>query len=191
MEFLQPIVATVYFIFGGIILFLAYTIIKDDFSQRLNRITGFMLFFAGLGPIFIALGTIIKPVAGGSSPFEESLLYELYYIWELFFPTFLLFSLVFPIDRLSNLKRPKLRYFIFFPHIFHIILLLVFHNPEKVLNLLEVESGEGFSSLRCPFRLRCWSCAWRRTRDRCEPWTRSGLCRRPATRGALGFFLRN
>ena len=106
MEISQSIIAAVYFIFGGIILFLAYAIIKDDFSQRLNRITGFMLLFAGMGPIFLALGTIIKPVSG-SSPFEESLLYNLYYIWELFFPSFLLFSLAFPIDRLSTFATPR------------------------------------------------------------------------------------
>ncbi len=147
MEFLQPIIAAVYFIFGGIILFLAYTVIRDDFSQQLNRITGFMLIFAGMGPVFLAFGTIIKPITGAATPFEESLIYNLYYIWEMFFPAFLLFSLAFPINRLATLKRPKLKYLIFLPHIFHIILLLVFHDPEKVLNILEVESGEGFASL--------------------------------------------
>ncbi|MCP4706846.1 MAG: SpoIIE family protein phosphatase, partial [candidate division Zixibacteria bacterium] len=49
--------------------------------------------------------------------------------------------------RLITLKRPKLKYLIFLPYLFHIVLLLVFHDPEKVLNLLEVESGEGFASL--------------------------------------------
>ena len=120
MEFLQPILAAAYFIIGGIILFLSYNIIRDDFSQRLNRITGLMLFFAGLGPIFLALGTIIKPVSVAGSPFSESFVYNLYYVWELFFPAFLLFSLIFPIDRLSELKRPRLRYLIFLPHLFHI-----------------------------------------------------------------------
>ena len=69
MDFLQPIIAAVYFIFGGIILFLAYTVIRDDFSQQLNRITGFMFLFAGMGPIFLALGTIVKPIAGAGTPF--------------------------------------------------------------------------------------------------------------------------
>ncbi len=147
MEFLQPIIAAVYFIFGGIILFLAITVIRDDFSQQLNKITGFMLFFAGLGPIFLALGTIVKPIVGAATPFEESLLYNLYYIWEMFFPAFLLFSLAFPINRLITIKRPKLKFLIFIPYILHIVLLLVFHSPEKILNILEVESGEGFSSL--------------------------------------------
>jgi len=147
MELIQPILAAAYFIFGVVFLFLAFTIIRDDFSQRLNRITGMMLFFAALGPIFLALGTIIKPTTAAGSPFEESFIYNLFYAWELFFPAFLLFSLVFPVDRLSALRRPRLRYLIFLPHILHLLLSLAFHSPERVLDLLEVESGEGFKSL--------------------------------------------
>jgi len=147
MEFIQPIITAIYFIFGGVLLFLAYSIIRDDMSSRLNRITGLMLFFAALGPIFLALGAIVEPTVSANAPFEESILYNLLYIWELFFPAFLLFSWVFPVDRLSQLKHPRLRLFIFIPHIFHLLLVIVFNNPEKILGLLDVESGEGFISL--------------------------------------------
>ncbi len=147
MEFLRAITTPVYFVFGGILLFLAYTIIRDNPSVRANRITGAMLFFAGLGPIFLALGVIVKPNVAAEAPFEESFVYNLFYIWELFFPTLLLFSWVFPIDRLSYMKRRRLRYLIFFPQVFHILLVLLFRNPERILDLFEVESGEGFLSL--------------------------------------------
>jgi phosphoserine phosphatase RsbU/P len=147
MDFWQALITAVYFIFGGVLLFLAYTIVRDHFSIRLNRVAGMMLFFAGLGPIFIALGTIVKPNVSAGAPFEESVIYNLLYIWELFFPSFLLFSLVFPIDRLSSIRFRKLKYLIFFPHLFHLILVIVFNNPEKILNLLDVGSGEGFAAL--------------------------------------------
>ena len=147
MDFWQALITAVYFIFGGVILYLAYTIVRDHFSIRLNRVAGMMLFFAGLGPIFIALGSIVKPNVSAGAPFEESVVYNLLYIWELFFPSFLLFSLVFPIDRLSSIRFRKLKYLIFFPHIFHLILVIVFNNPEKILNLLDVGSGEGFAAL--------------------------------------------
>jgi serine phosphatase RsbU (regulator of sigma subunit) len=147
MDLYQAIIAGVYFIFGGVFLFLAYTIIRDNSSQRLNRMTGMMLVFAALGPIFLALGTIIKPNVETGSPFEESVLYNLHYTWEFFFPAFLLFALIFPVDRLSEMKRPKLKYVLFLPYLFHMILVVVFKNPEKILNLLEVESGEGFLSI--------------------------------------------
>ncbi len=147
MEIVQSIITAVYFIFGGILLFLAGSIVRGRLSVRLNRITGLMLFFAALGPIFLAMGQIVKPNISAAAPFEESIIYNLLYIWELFFPSFLLFSLIFPVDRLSTLHFPKLKYLIFFPHIFHILLVVVFNNPEKVLNLLEVGPGEGFLSL--------------------------------------------
>jgi sigma-B regulation protein RsbU (phosphoserine phosphatase) len=147
MDFWQALITAVYFIFGGVLLFLAYTIVRDHFSIRLNRVAGMMLFFAGLGPIFIALGTIVKPNVSAGAPFEESVIYNLLYIWELFFPSFLLFSLVFPIDRLSSIRFRKLKYLIFFPHLFHLILVIVFNNPEKILKLLDVGSGEGFAAL--------------------------------------------
>lgn len=147
MEIFQPIITAIYFIFGGILFFLSFTIIRDNPSNRLNRITGLMFFFAALGPIFLAMGTIVKPNVSANAPFEESLLYNLLYVWELFFPSLLLFSWVFPVDRLSHLRFPRLRYLIFFPHIFHILLVVIFNNPEKILNLLDIQSGEGFGSL--------------------------------------------
>jgi serine phosphatase RsbU (regulator of sigma subunit) len=147
MDFLQSIITAIYFAFGGGLLFLAYTIIKTRFANRLNRITGIMIFFAGLGPIFIALGSIISPNVSSDAPFESSLIHNLLYIWELFFPSFLLFSWVFPVDRLSMRKFWRLRYLIFLPHIFHILLVIAFRNPEKLLNFLDVGSGEGFVSL--------------------------------------------
>lgn len=147
MEVVQSILTALFFIFGGVLLFLAYSIVRDNLSARLNRITGLMLFFAALGPIFLALGTIIRPSVSIEAPFEESILYNLLYIWELFFPTFLLFSWIFPIDRLSHLKRPKLRFIIFFPHVFHLVLVIFLNNPDRILSLLDVEPGEGFISL--------------------------------------------
>jgi len=122
-------------------------IIKEKFSNRLNRIAGIMLFFAAMGPIFMALGSIVRPNVSAEAPFEESLLYNLLYIWELFFPMFLLFSWVFPSDRLSNPRFRRWRYLIFIPHIFHILLVVAFRNPDRLLNLLEVGSGEGFMAL--------------------------------------------
>jgi len=147
MELIQPVIAAYYFVFGGVFLFLAYSIVRDNPGQRLNRTAGMMLFFAALGPIFMALGTIIKPNVAASAPFEESTLYNLHYIWELFFPAFLLFALVYPVDRISSLKRQKLKYLIFLPQVFHLMLALFFKNPEWMLEILEFEAGEGVKSI--------------------------------------------
>jgi sigma-B regulation protein RsbU (phosphoserine phosphatase) len=147
MQFIQPIITALYFVSAGILLFLAYNIIRDNASHRLNRITGLMLFFAALGPIFLAFGEIVGPIASADAPFEESLVYNLYFVWELFFPALLLFSWIYPVDRFTHMKRPRWRYFIFVPHLFHILLVIAFRNPEKAINLLDIDVGEGFLSL--------------------------------------------
>jgi len=147
MQFVQPLITALYFISGGVLLFLAYSILRDNLQNRLNRITSTMLFFAALGPVFIALGEIIPQNVSAEAPFEESIIYNLFYIWELFFPSLLLFSWVYPVDRLSRFRRSRLRFIIFLPHLFHILLVALFKNPETVLNILDIESGEGFISL--------------------------------------------
>lgn len=147
MDIIQPIITAIYFVFGSVLLFLAYNIVRDNLANRQNKIAGLMLFFAALGPILLAFGAIVRPNMSAEAPFEESVVYNFYYIWELFYPAFLLFSWVFPIDRLSRARWPRLRYLIFLPQIFHLFLAVVFLNPDKILNLLDVESGEGFISL--------------------------------------------
>ncbi len=147
MDILQPVITAIFFVFGGVLLFLAYNIVRDNLSNRQNKIAGMMLFFAALGQILFALGDIVRPNMAAEAPFEESLAYNFQYIWELFYPAFLLFSWVFPVNRLSATRWPRLRYLIFLPQVFHLILAVVFLDPDRILNLLDVESGEGFISL--------------------------------------------
>ncbi|MFH2036724.1 MAG: SpoIIE family protein phosphatase [Candidatus Zixiibacteriota bacterium] len=147
MQFIQPIITVLFFVFAGLLLFLAVSIIRDNTHNRLNRVTGLLLFFAAMGPIFLAFRAIVSPIVSASEPFQESVIYNMYYIWEIFFPAFLLFSWVYPIDRLPKMRRPRLRYIIFLPYIFHIFLALIFRNPEKLINFLDIQPGEGFSSI--------------------------------------------
>ena len=81
-----------FFISGGFLIFLAITLTRDNFSHRLNRITGAMLAFAGIGPIFMALGSVISQSNSSIINFEDSLTYNLVYLWEFFFPCLLVFS---------------------------------------------------------------------------------------------------
>ncbi len=137
---LQILVISVYLACGAILLFLGGVIFKEDTKNRVNRATSLMLFFAGLGPLLASLGIFLTSGSGAqplvaSSPFTHNI----FYIWEFFFPSLLLFSLVFP-EQNSYLKRyPRLKYLIFLPHIFHIILVLIFYQPEKIIRSLNVE----------------------------------------------------
>ncbi len=137
----QLIFAVIYFALGGGLIFLAVLIIRDSARIRLNRVTSAMLFLAGLGPIFTALGTVISPYQA-ASPFKESYLYNLFYVWELFFPAFLYFSWIFPYDRLSG-KKVRWRFLIFVPHVFHILLVLFLSDTDRILEFLTIEPGQG------------------------------------------------
>jgi len=136
----QLIFAIVYFALGAGLIFLSVLIIRDSARIRLNRVTSAMLFLAGLGPIFAALGTVISPYQT-ASPLKESYVYNLFYIWELFFPAFLYFSWIFPFDRLAG-KRNRWRYLIFVPHIFHVLLVLFFSDTDKILEFLTFDPGQ-------------------------------------------------
>jgi len=137
----QLIFAVIYFGIGVGLIFLAVLIVRDSFRVRLNRVTSAMLFLAGLGPIFAALGTVISPYRA-AAPLKESFLYNMFYVWELFFPMLLYFSWIFPYDRLSG-RRLRWRWLIFVPHIFHVILLIFFSDTDRILEWLTIQPGQG------------------------------------------------
>ncbi len=137
-----------FFLTGAFLVFLAITITRDNFSNRLNRVTGAMLLFAGLGPIFIALGKMVDTSITSQVGFEESVTYGLHYVWEFFFPCLLLFSWIFPVDRLREFRHPRLRYIIFIPQVIHILIVLFFNDLVEFLGDIKIDTTtQGFSSL--------------------------------------------
>lgn len=148
-----------YFLLGGFLIFLAITVVRDNFSSRLNRVTGAMLGFAGLGPIFVALGGIIDQSTFSVTRFEDSTLYHLHYFWEFFFPFLAVFSWVYPLDRFKEFRFPKLLYLVFIPQLIHLLLLIFFNDVSQILAALQIDpSQEGLVALILrPFsRLISW-----------------------------------
>ncbi len=131
------------FALGGTLFFLALTIWRDNFSATLNRVTGAMLLFAGLAPVFWALGSVVLQNPNAANPFEESWLYNLRYLWELFFPTLIIFALLFPINRFSTIKRRYLG-LLFIPHIFHLVALFGFRKADALFASLTIQNATGF-----------------------------------------------
>ena len=114
----ERLVVGFYLACGAVLLFLSTIIWRESPKSRINRTTAFMLGFAGLGTIFSAVGYSLGPAAlspvGGTQP----VLRNLHYVWELFFPCLLLFSLEFPFrhprsgssdDQIRNLPPHPLR----------------------------------------------------------------------------------
>ncbi len=135
----QILVASIYLACGTVLLFLGGVILREDPKSQVNRITSFMLFFAGLAPLLASLGTFISPAGEVDSLARSPFTRNIFYVWEFFFPFLLLFSLVFPQENRYLKKYPKFKYLIFIPHIFHIILVLVFYQPDKIIRSLDVE----------------------------------------------------
>ncbi len=145
---LELVKMVLYLLTGGFLAFLAITIVRDNFSNRLNRVTGAMLFFAALGPLSMALGAIVRLSPDASLGFEDSALFQLQHLWELFFPLLLLFSWIFPDDRLREFRHDRLKYIIFVPHVLHLSLVLGYNQLAGVLEYLQIEPGqEGFVSI--------------------------------------------
>ncbi|MCP4685130.1 MAG: hypothetical protein GY867_06720, partial [bacterium] len=142
-ELLQTLI---FFLTGGFLVFLAITITRDNFTNRVNRATGALLFCAGLGPLAIALGDIIVTQGpDGAADLSESVVYNLHLLWELFFPSLLVFSWVFPVDRLRRFKHPRLRYLVMLPQLVHVGLLTFYYRLVTLLNyLVESCESEGF-----------------------------------------------
>ncbi len=141
---LLNLVAGVYLVCGIVLFFLGATILSEDYRVRLNRITSLMLLFAGLGPLFAAFGTILRST--GIQPANSLLYSNIFYLWELFFPQLLLFSLVFPVENPFIKRHPRMKILIFIPHIFHILLVLFLYEPKKIIDLFSLEKKSGLGS---------------------------------------------
>jgi len=138
----------IFFLTGGFLVFMAITITRDNFTSLANRASGAMLFFAGLGTLAMALGYVIDPSGSLTSEFRGSPMYALHHVWEFFFPSLLIFSWLFPIDRLSRFHHPRIRYLVFVPQLFHLSLALLYQRLMGFLNLLiESSNDDSFTGM--------------------------------------------
>ena len=136
------------FVSGGFLIFLSVTVTRDNLKNRLNRIAGAMLFFAGLGPLFLAMGTVISVSAPVTVSFDEVPAYSIHKIWEFFFPFLILFAWVYPVDQLGSIRYRWLKYLIFLPPLLHLVILTSYEQLSGFLSIFERESAqEGISSI--------------------------------------------
>ena len=127
-----------YLTLGAIIILLGFTILKENFRQRINRITGVMMFFAGTGSIFGAFGLLLQASLIPEVSLEP--FRKIFLVWEFFFPQMLLFSLVFPLENQWIKRRSYILYLIFIPHIVHFLIILAFSNPGQVRTAIDLNS---------------------------------------------------
>jgi len=131
------VTSTLYLVLGIINLLLGLIILRENFRQRINRITGIMMLLAGTGPIFGAFGLLMQVSPDLYSGLQP--LGRLFLVWEFFFPQMLLFSFVYPKEIQFIKDRKYLKYLIFIPHIIHFLLVLGFSSPDQVRNLINLQ----------------------------------------------------
>ncbi|MCP4707488.1 MAG: hypothetical protein GY869_02590, partial [Planctomycetes bacterium] len=139
------VIAVLYVILGAVLFLLGTVILRENPRNRVNRITGLMLFFAGLGPVFGAVGTALGPEPTSRYLSSAPLYYNLFYLWELFFPQLVFFASVFPVLHEWFARRRKLKYVIFIPHLFHIIWVSFLARPE--LDYLDPDKLTGIAKI--------------------------------------------
>lgn len=127
-----------YLTLGILILTIGIIIIKEDFRQRVNRITGVMMFFAGTGPIFAACGMLFQQSAESAAHLAP--FYNIFLIWEFFFPQMLMFALVFPREIDWAKKHTSLLKLLYLPHVIHFLLVFIFSSPEQIHQVFHLQS---------------------------------------------------
>jgi len=138
----------IFFLTGGFLVFMAITITRDNFASLANRAAGGTLFFAGLGPLALAIGYVIESTAADPAALREVALYNLYHVWEFFFPSLLIFSWLFPVDRLHRFRHQQLRFIVVLPQLGHLALILMYQRLVGLLNtLVESSVGPGLSGI--------------------------------------------
>lgn len=131
------LISLVYLASGLILIVLAVIILRENASNRLNRVVSVMLIFAGIAPLATA---IYKSFLGGTAGIP-SWFVNTYYVWELFFPALLYFSAVFPEPQPVYVNHKRLLQLAFLPHILHLLLVVLLADPDRVIGLLDFESN--------------------------------------------------
>jgi sigma-B regulation protein RsbU (phosphoserine phosphatase) len=119
------VVATLYLIVGGLVLLLGSVILREAPREKANRATALMLFFGGLGSVLGAIGFILEGAGGKTTIGNTDLLRSFNYLWELFFPSLLYFACVFPSENRLARRVPFVAIWIFAPHAFHLLLMIL------------------------------------------------------------------
>ena len=118
-------VALAYAMVGVLVVFLGIIILREAPRERANRATAIMLFSGGMGSVLGAIGFIIDILSPTGRPGSNDFLRSFAYLWEFFFPSLLYFACVFPTENKLFRKIPGATLWIFAPHAFHLILMLL------------------------------------------------------------------
>ncbi|MBN2185104.1 MAG: SpoIIE family protein phosphatase [Candidatus Krumholzibacteriota bacterium] len=131
--------ASFYFVSGTIIFFLGVMILRYSSRDVVGWATALVLFFAGSGPILGGIGVILEKNLQQGTFLFNNVMENFGYSWEFFFPSLMLFALVYPERHRIWKYLRKYVFLLFIPHMFHLVLVLILIdrvNPEDTFNFL-------------------------------------------------------
>jgi len=134
---------------GIILLFLGLIILRENAHQRINLITGILLFFAALGSILSACEISVT-----GNQLTQSVNQRTAAFWQFFFPQLLVFSIYYPSQIISRAQR-RIPYLLFIPHAFQLLLLLFFETPEHIYSISSFFETHFVDGLLQPISLIC------------------------------------
>ncbi|MBN1826976.1 MAG: SpoIIE family protein phosphatase [Candidatus Eisenbacteria bacterium] len=134
--------ATLYLACGGAVFLIGVLILHENAGSRLHRISAAMLFFGGFGPVLLGLGRLLS-LGGASSIAAPDLIVAFSYIWELFFPSLLLFALVFPKERAVLRRVRGLWWMLYIPYLFHVAFVLLLGGTGAAIADFDVRAPMG------------------------------------------------
>lgn len=109
-----------YLVCGVVIFLLGVTLLRVGNSSAPTRAAALMLFFAGLGPLLSASGMILQQSLREGSVLFTNMLENFEYLWELYFPSLLLFTLTFPRESTALQRYPAIGFLLFLPYLLHL-----------------------------------------------------------------------
>jgi sigma-B regulation protein RsbU (phosphoserine phosphatase) len=115
---------TLYLSCGIAVFLLGLLVYREGPDVRLHRVSAAMLVFGGLGPALAGVGVLVGWRGQGAAPEAANLIGGFGYLWELFFPSLLLFALVFPQESSVLTRFPRLPWVLYAPHLFHLAFLI-------------------------------------------------------------------
>ncbi|MFA4947717.1 MAG: GAF domain-containing SpoIIE family protein phosphatase [Candidatus Krumholzibacteriia bacterium] len=131
--------ASFYLVCGIIIFFLAVMILRQSGKSAASWCTALVLFFASFGPILGAVSFLLRLNPREGTVLFKNLVASFDYVWEFFFPSLVLFALVYPRRHRAWPWVRKIAWMLFLPHLFHLILLIfLIHcvNPSRMFQVL-------------------------------------------------------
>jgi len=134
--------ASLYLVCGSAVFLFGIVILREAPGERLRRVAAAMMFFGGFGPLIGGLGMLLG-TKGGTPFLGTDLATTFAYVWELFFPSLLLFALVFPREHPLLARRPSLPWLLYLPYVFHLALLLFLGRMGPALARFEPSAPFG------------------------------------------------